>query len=79
MYDYDSPTWVTDICLFLGRLQGTQTLRQRVPDHYFKYMKYTGDLDLAEERSGCLLKTSPFVDDEVRLIIWRQIPYPKYS
>jgi len=31
-------------------------------------MKYTGDLDLADERSVCLLTISPFVDDEVRLI-----------
>lgn len=68
MYDYESLAWVTDICLFLGRLRGTQTLWQWVPDQYFKYMKYTGDLDLADERSVCLLTTSPFVDDEVRLI-----------
>lgn len=68
MYDHESPTRVTDICLFLGRRRGTQTPRQWVPDQYFKCMKYMGDLDLAVERSVCLLTTAPIVDDEVRLI-----------
>lgn len=68
MYEHESPTWVTDICLFLGRLRGTQTLWQWVPDQYFKYMKYKGDLDLADECRVCSLTTAPVVDDEVRLI-----------